>query len=130
MRKPYAFPRLLVFLPALLLWALAAYADTPMTKITVQVTTPGGRPIDRAEVVVNFIQGRSIVKFGKTVRTSYDLRTNQEGEARIPAIPQGKIRILVSAKGYQTFGQVLEINEEEKTVEVKLNPPQPQYSAH
>jgi short-subunit dehydrogenase len=58
------------------------------------------------------------------------LRSNQEGEAKIPAIPQGKIKILVNAKGYQTFGEVMEINEEQKTVEVKLNPPQPQYSAH
>ena len=129
MRKLYAFPRWLV-LPALLFAALAAYGDTPMTKITVQVTTETGRPIDRAEVVVNFVQGRSIVKFGKSVRTSYDLRTNQDGEAKIPSIPQGKIRVMVSARGYQTFGQVIEVNEDEKTIQVKLNPPQPQYSAH
>ncbi len=129
MRKPCAFSRWLA-LPALLLWALAAYGDAPMTKILIQVTTLGGRPIDRAEVVVTFVQGRSIVKFGKSVRTTYDVRTNQDGEAKIPSIPQGKIRVLVNAKGYQTFGQVFDVNEEEKTIEVKLNPPQPQYSAH
>jgi hypothetical protein len=50
--------------------------------------------------------------------------------ARIPSIPQGKVRIQVIAKGYQTFGQVFDVNEEEKTIEVKLNPPQPQFSAH
>ncbi len=130
MRKPYAFCRFFILLPALLLWALAAYGDTPMTKITVLVTTQGGRPLDRAEVVVNFVQGRSVIKFGKSVRTSYDLRTNQDGEATIPSIPQGKIKVLVNAKGYQTYGKVLDINEEEKTIEVKLNAPQPQYSAH
>lgn len=130
MRKPYAFRRFLILVPALLLGALAAYGDTSMTKIKVLVTTQGGRPIDRAEVVVNFVQGRSVVKFGKAVRTSYDLRTNQDGEATIPSIPQGKIKVLVNAKGYQTYGKVLDINEEEKTIEVKLNTPQPQYSAH
>jgi len=36
----------------------------------------------------------------------------------------------VIAKGYQTFGQTFEVMEEEKTIEVQLNPPQPQYSAH
>ena len=117
-------------LPALLLGAFAAYADTPMTKIIVQVKTEAGRPVDHAEVVVNFVQGRSIIKFGRNVRTSYDLRTNQDGEAKIPSIPQGKIKILVNAKGYQTYGQTIDIAEEEKTVEVKLNPPQPQYSVH
>ena len=28
------------------------------------------------------------------------------------------------------YSKVIEVNEEEKTVEIKLNPPQPQYSAH
>ncbi|MGD0498537.1 MAG: carboxypeptidase-like regulatory domain-containing protein [Bryobacteraceae bacterium] len=119
------------FLPALLLWAFAAHAaDTPMTTITIQVTTQAGRPVEQAEVVVNFVKGRWIGKIGKNVRTSYDLRTNQEGLAKIPSIPQGNIRIMVSAKGYQTYGQTMEIKEEEKTIEITLNPPQPQYSAH
>jgi hypothetical protein len=38
--------------------------------------------------------------------------------------------VQVIAKGYQTFGNTFEVEEEEKTIEVKLNPPQPQYSAH
>jgi len=48
----------------------------------------------------------------------------------MPPIPQGKIRIQVIAKGYQTFGKDYEISEGEKTVEVTVNPPQQQYSAH
>ena len=105
-----------------------------MTKLVVQVKTQAGRPVDRAEVVVKFIEARTVyntvAKLGRNVRTSYDLRTNQDGEAKIPTIPQGKIQVMVNAKGYQTFGEVIEVNEEQKTVEVKLNPPQPQYSAH
>jgi hypothetical protein len=96
----------------------------------IQVKSQAGRPIEGAEVVVNFTEGRSALNLGRNVRTSYDLHTNQEGEAKIPSIPQGKIRFLVSAHGYQTYGQVLEIKEEEKTVEIVLNPPQPQYSVH
>jgi len=38
--------------------------------------------------------------------------------------------VQVTAKGYQTYGEKYEINEEEKTIEVKLKPPQSQYSAH
>ena len=36
----------------------------------------------------------------------------------------------VIAKGYQTFGQTFDIDEEKKTIDVKLNPPQAQYSSH
>lgn len=118
-------------LPALLLWALAAaYGDTPMTKITIQVKSDSGRPIEGAEVVVHFSEGRSGLRLGKNVIIDYDLHTNQKGEAKIPAIPQGKIKFLVSHNGYQSYGQILEIKEEEKTVEIVLNPPQPQYSVH
>jgi hypothetical protein len=58
------------------------------------------------------------------------MRSNQEGEANVPAVPQGSIRIQVNAKGYQTFGQVFEIDDPEKTIEIKLNPPQQQYTSH
>jgi hypothetical protein len=104
--------------------------DPPMTKLRIEVKTKGDKPVERASVIVNFEGGRSIKKFGKKVRTHWEMRSNQEGVAMVPAIPQGKILVQVIAKGYQTYGQVLEVNEEERTVEVKLNPPQAQYSAH
>jgi Carboxypeptidase regulatory-like domain len=121
----------LLFLPALLLlvgWTLRA--DPPMTRIVVEVKSIGGKPVDRASVVVRFVEGRSIVKFGKKSRLTYEMRTDQEGLAKIPAIPQGKILIQVIAKHYQTFGQTFEVTEPEKTIEIKLNPPQSQYSSH
>ena len=119
-----------LLLPALLFWVASLYADAPMTKLIIEVKTQGGRPVDRAAVVVKFVEGRSYIKLGKKIRTQWELRTNQEGLAQIPSVPQGKIQIQVIAKGYQTFGQVYEVEEEEKTIEVRLNPPQPQYSAH
>ena len=112
----------------LLLPVLAAAA--PMTKLHIQVKTQSGRPVDRASVVVRFVEGHSIIKLGKAIRTTFELRTNQEGEANIPSIPQGKIRIQVIAKGYQTFGQDFDVDEAEKTIPITLNPPQEQYSAH
>jgi hypothetical protein len=121
--------RSVLLLPALLVWSLALHA-ADMTKLDIMVKTQGGNPIDRASVVVRFVEGRSYVKLGKKIRTTYELRTNQEGRAKIPQIPQGKIRIQVIAKGYQTFGQIFDVNEDEKTVEIKLNTPQQQYSAH
>jgi len=105
-------------------------ADPPMTNLRIEVKTLGGRPIDRASVIVRFVEGRSVAKFGKKIRTNWELRTNQDGVAKVPPIPQGKILIQVIAKGYQTFGQTFDVTEEEKTLEIKLNPPQPPYSEH
>jgi hypothetical protein len=113
---------------ALLFCALAAAA--PMTKLNIVVKTQGGKPVDRASVVVRFVEGHSVIKLGKAIRTTFELRTNQEGEAQVPSIPQGKIRIQIIAKGYQTFGQVYDVSDEEKTIEIAINPPQQQYSAH
>jgi nitrogen fixation protein FixH len=101
-----------------------------MTKLNVQVTTQGGKPIDHADVVVKFVKGHSIILLGKAIHTSWEMRTNQEGIAKVPEIPQGTILIQVIATGYQTFGQTFEVNELEKTIAVKLNSPQEQYSAH
>ena len=105
-------------------------ADAPTTKLAVEVRSQSGKPVDRASVIVRFVEGRSVIKLGKKIRTTYELKTNQEGMARIPSIPQGKILVQVIAKGYQTFGQTFDVNEEEKTLEIKLQPPQAQYSAH
>ena len=113
---------------ALLVPPLAA--DPPMTRIRVEVRDVYDKPVDHASVIVRFVEGRSKLKFGKKIRTSWELKTNQEGVAKIPALPQGKILVQVIAKRYQTFGQTFEIDEEEKTVEIKLNTPQPQFSAH
>lgn len=121
----------LLFTFTLIATALPVLADPPMTKIRVEVRKAlNDKPVDRASVVVRFVEGRSVVKLGKKIMTSYQMRTNQDGVASIPAIPQGKIQIQVIAKGFQTFGQIFDIGEDEKTVEIKLKDPQPQFSVH
>jgi hypothetical protein len=116
---------------ALLLYLAAATAfAVDMTKVNIVIRNQAGKPVDHASVEVRFVSGHSVVKLGKSVHTTYSLRTNQEGEANIPEIPQGKIRIQVIAKGFQTYGELYEINEPEKNLNITLNPPQQQYSAH
>lgn len=124
MRK--VFPPLI----AALALCFAAWADPPMTKLSIEVKTLGGQPVDRAGVVVRFVRGHSVVKLGKKIRTTWETRTNQEGVAKIPEIPQGEILVQVIAKGYQTFGQKFDVSDEQKTIAVQLKPPQPQYSSH
>jgi uncharacterized GH25 family protein len=118
--------RALILSLALLTPLLAA--DT--TTLTIAVHSLGGKPIENASVIVKFVKGRSKAKFGKKIRTEWELRTNQEGSVKIPPIPQGTILVQVIAKDYQTFGENFDVDEDEKTLDIKLNPPQPQYSAH
>ncbi len=101
-----------------------------MTTLTISVKSPGGKPVEGASVIVKFVKGHSAVKLGKKIRKEWELRTNQEGLAKIPPIPQGTILVQIIAKNYQTFGQNFDVDEEQKTLDIRLNPPQPQYSAH
>ncbi len=120
---------LTAFLAALVL-ALSALDAAPLTTLTIEVKSVAGKPVDNASVIVKFIKGHSVVKLGKGIRHEWELRTNQEGVVKIPAIPQGHILVQVIAKNYQTFGQTFDVDEEQKTLTLRLNPPQAQYSAH
>jgi uncharacterized GH25 family protein len=101
-----------------------------MTTLTISVKSPNGKPVEYASVIVKFVKGHSAAKFGKKIRKEWELRTNQEGLVKIPPIPQGTILVQIIAKEYQTFGQNFDVDEEEKTLNITLNAPQPQYSAH
>jgi uncharacterized GH25 family protein len=115
----------LLLLSALVISLVAA---APMTTLTIQVKSKSGKPVENASVIVKFVKGHSVTKLGKKIRKEWELRSNQEGTVKIPPIPQGEILIQVIAKDYQTFGQTFDIDEENKTVDIVLNPPQPQYT--
>ncbi len=122
--------RLFLFLAVPMLAPLTApLMAKDLTKLKIVITNDNGKPVERANVRVVF-GGRSIVKLGRNVRTSWEMRSTQEGIADIPEMPKGKILVQVTAKGYQTFGKTIEVTEDERTIEVTLNPPQRQYSSH
>src|ERR1700676_280061 len=114
----------------LLLPLTLPFLGADLTKLTIQVKTKSGKPVDHASVIVKFVKGHSVVKFGRKIRTEWELQTNEEGIAKIPSIPQGTILVQVIAKNYQTFGQNFDVDEEQKTLDITLNPPQAQYSVH
>lgn len=117
-------------LAVLLAISVSVLLSGPMTRMKVEIKSKEGKPVDRAAVIIKFVEGRSITKLGRKNHMQWELRTNQMGTVTLPAIPQGTIRIQVIAKGYQTFGDTFELNQEEQTVPITLNPPQTQYSAH
>jgi hypothetical protein len=102
-----------------------------VTRLQIHVTNERGKPVDRASVIVKFVSGRNFNTLAiKAAKKSWELKTSQEGMAKLPPIPKGKILIQINAKSYQTFGQTFDIDEDERLVEIKLNLPQKQYSAH
>src|SRR5579862_2431114 len=122
--------RALILSMALLVAMTLPVLGADMTTLTISVKSQTGKPVEGASVIVKFVKGHSVAKLGKKIRKEWELRTNQEGSVKIPPIPQGQILIQIIAKDYQTFGQIFDIDEENKTVDIALNPPQPQYSAH
>jgi hypothetical protein len=116
----------------LLLLGAAICSGAAMTRLEITVKTLSGRPVDQAEVIVRWKANKKhpAARYGRAINTTYEMRTNQDGVAKVPSIPQGSILIQVNAKGYQTFGKVFDIDDEEKAIEIKLNPPQQQYSSH
>lgn len=101
-------------------------AASPSTVVHVHVVNDTGKPVGNAEVIVKFLEGRFLKPKKKE---SWELRTTQEGMATTPGIPQGKVLIQVNARNYQTFGQTYDLDADEKTVEIQLQPPQQQYSS-
>lgn len=90
----------------------------PTTKITIQVSDPNDKPVGQASVYVRFSQ--TVGVFHKDKLAELDLKTNDDGSCKVPPIPQGKIMIQVVAKGWRTFGQWFDIEQDEETVPIKL----------
>jgi hypothetical protein len=106
-----------------------ALAAVPETHLTVQVNAADtGKPVDRASVIVKFRHGRGVNM--KKIRTTWETKTGQDGLVKLPSIPQGEVTVQIIAEKFQTFGDVYELNQPEQTINIKLNPPQAQYSEH
>jgi hypothetical protein len=111
-------------------FACLSLAAAPQTTITVSVKNPFDRPLDNAAVILDFLGSHQITKLGKRKPIHWEVHTNQEGIAHFPPVPQGIIQLQVVAKDYQTFGNKYDIDTEEQKIDIKLNSPQQQYSAH
>lgn len=79
------------------------------------------KPIEDASVYVKFTE---IHKVGKDKQMEFDLKTNQEGVARAPDVPLGKVEIQIVAPKWKPFGQFYEIDQQDQTIHIELvHPP-------
>jgi len=114
----------------LLAFCLTLLASTPKTTIIVSVTNQFGKPVENAAVILDFLGSHQVIKLGKREPIHWEVHTNLQGLAHFPPVPQGTVQLQVIKKDYQTFGNKFDVDSEEKKIDVKLNPPQKQYSAH
>lgn len=120
-----------IVLAALLpVWSSMLLASGPQTTIKVSVTNQFDKPVENAEVILDFLGSHQIAKLGKRKQTHWEARTNSEGITHFPPIPQGTVQLQVVTKQYQTYGKKFDVDTDEKLIDIKLNPPQNQYSAH
>jgi hypothetical protein len=77
-------------------------------------------PVTEASVYVKFTVVR---KRAKDQKLEFDLKTNQEGVARAPDIPQGKVLIQIVATGWKTFGQYYDVDQDQQTIHIALERP-------
>jgi hypothetical protein len=99
----------------------AADHDGGTTRLHIEVT--GGKenkPVAEASVYVKFVEKRKLLK---DRRIELNLKTNQEGIAVSPEVPQGRILIQIVAPSWRTFGQWYKVDKNEQTVHIHLKPP-------
>ncbi len=96
-------------------------SERAMTKLRLHVTGNNGKSIDNASVYVRYNKPASFLHKEKLVEL--DLKTNGEGDVKVPPVPQGKILVQVIATGWHTYGKWYEINKDEDSIEIKLEPP-------
>jgi hypothetical protein len=97
----------------------------PMSKVTVTVLRAAdGKPLKNAAVVFH-------PALGDTQEGNMELKTNDEGVAMLSIVPTGsQVLVQVIMDGYRTFGQKYDVPDAEKSITIKLLPPDQQYSIY
>jgi len=85
------------------------------------VTNSRNDPVANASVYVRFNTPGGFLHHDQLAEL--DLKTNQDGSAKVPPVPQGKILIQVVAKGWHTYGKWYDIETDEQSIAIKLDPP-------
>jgi hypothetical protein len=93
-----------------------------MVKLRIEVSSAAdGKPIGNASVYVRYYESGGFLRKDKLAELNF--KTNQDGSTKVPEVPQGKILIQVLAKGWHSFGKWYDIQTEEQTIQIKLDPP-------
>jgi hypothetical protein len=98
-------------------------SSTPgMVRLRIEVVGGAdGKPIGNASVYVRYNEPGGFLHKDKLAELNF--KTNQDGSVKVPEVPQGKILIQVIAKGWHTFGKWYDVDTDQQTIQIKLEPP-------
>jgi hypothetical protein len=96
-------------------------ANSATVKIHITVTDPHDQPVSNASVYVRYNEQGSFLHHDKLAELNF--KTNQEGSVKVPEVPHGRVLIQVIAKDWHTFGKWYDMDKDEETVSIKLEPP-------
>jgi len=96
-------------------------SDSSTSKIRIQVKDGHDQPVSNASVYVRYYMPGGFLRHEKLAELSF--KTNQEGAVKVPEVPQGKVLIQVIATGWHTFGKWYDMDKDEESVSIKLEPP-------
>ena len=95
-------------------------SDGTTARLRIRVTNSEDKPVGNASVYVRFNQPGGFLHKDKLAEMSF--KTNEDGSVKVPAVPQGKILIQVIAKGLHTYGKWYDIEKDQDTIAIKLEP--------
>src|SRR4051812_31012937 len=108
------------------LTATATAGDKKYSNLHFSVVRAGKQvPIRNASVVIHPVN-----KNGQQEKGALELKTDGDGKTGIDGIRYGRLRVQVIAKGYQTYGEDLEVSEPEKDFVIELKRPQDQVTIY
>ena len=93
-------------------------SDTALVRIEVT----GGeakKPVADASVYLKFTADGLL----RDKRIEFNLKTNQNGVARSPQIPKGRVLIQIVMPGWKTFGQYYDVDRDEQVIQINLERP-------
>ena len=94
----------------------------PSGSAQLRIELTGGdtkKPIADASVYLKFTEGKVL----RDKPIELNLKTNQNGVARSPQIPKGRVLIQIVSPGWKTFGQYYDIAQDEQTIQINLERP-------
>ena len=95
----------------------------PSATALLRIEVTGGdpkKPVADASVYLKFTEDRAVLR---DKRVEFNLKTNQNGVARSPEIPKGRVLIQIVAPGWKTFGQWYDIDRDEQVIQIHLERP-------
>jgi hypothetical protein len=123
--------RRLFFAILILLFSVALIAgdkknEAPHSSVSFTVLKDDtGKPVRNAAVILH-----SLETSGKQSRGGFELKTDNDGKTHFDGVPYGALRVQVIARGFQTYGEDVNIAQAEQEITIRLKRPQEQYSIY